>query len=113
IADHSRAIAFLIADGVRPGNGGRDYVLRRLIRRAAYVGRKLGFERPFLAEVARVVIDTMGVFYPELVTKSEMITGLTTAEEERFNRTLTTGLRYLEAAIDQMSRQGITMLPGR
>jgi alanyl-tRNA synthetase len=113
IADHSRAIAFLIADGVRPGNGGRDYVLRRIIRRAAYVGKTLGFEPPFLANVAQVVIDMLGEYYPELRSESKTISDLTTAEEERFNRTLTTGLRYVEVVIDQMSSQNSKTLPGR
>jgi alanyl-tRNA synthetase len=113
IADHSRAVAFLIADGVRPGNGGRDYVLRRIIRRAAYVGRTLGFERPFLANIARVVVDTLGAYYPELHSQSKLISDLTTAEEERFNRTLVTGLRYLEQVVDQMYTRGITTLSGR
>ena len=113
IADHSRAIAFLIADGMRPGNGGRNYVLRRLIRRAAYVGKTLGFDHPFLAKITQVVIDTMGEWYPDVRSKSEIISNLVTGEEERFNRTLTTGLRYLEVVIDQLSKQGATTLPGR
>ncbi len=113
IADHSRAIAFLIADGVQPGNGGRDYVLRRIIRRAAYVGKTLGLERPFLARITDVVIDTMGEWYPELRSKRSIVSEVTTAEEERFKRTLTTGLRYLEVAINHASEQGATLLPGR
>jgi alanyl-tRNA synthetase len=113
IADHSRAIAFLIADGVRPGNGWRDYVLRRIIRRAAYVGKTLGFERPFLASVVEAVIDTLGEWYPDLRTKREIISTVTTAEEERFNRTLATGLRFLEAAINRMAQQNTVILPGR
>ncbi len=113
IADHSRAIAFLIADGVLPGNTGRDYVLRRLIRRAAYAGKALGFEGPFLVQIAQVVVDIMGEWYPDLKSKSKAISEWTTAEEERFNRTLATGLRYLETAIDQMSKDGTPVLPGR
>jgi alanyl-tRNA synthetase len=113
IADHSRAIAFLITDGVQPGNGGREYVLRRIIRRAAYVGKTLGLERPFLASVADVVIDTMGEWYPDLQSKRGIIDEVTTAEEERFKRTLATGLGYLKSAIDQMSQQGLMLLPGR
>ncbi|HAT47156.1 MAG TPA: alanine--tRNA ligase, partial [Ktedonobacter sp.] len=73
IADHSRAIAFLIADGICPGNGGRDYVLRRIIRRAAYVGKTLGFERPFLASIVDVVIDTMREWHPDLCSKRKII----------------------------------------
>jgi alanyl-tRNA synthetase len=96
IADHSRAIAFLIADGIRPGNEGRNYVLRRILRRAAYHGQTLGFTRPFLADTADAVIDVMGEHYTELLTKRPFIKDLITAEEERFNRTLSTGLYLLE-----------------
>ncbi len=96
IADHSRAIAFLIADGIRPGNEGRNYVLRRILRRAAYHGQALGFTQPFLAETADTVIDVMGAYYTELLTKRPFIKDLITAEEERFNRTLSTGLYLLE-----------------
>ena len=113
IADHSRAIAFLIADGVLPGNTGRNYVLRRIIRRAAYAGKTLGFENPFLARITQVVIDMMGEWYPELRSRSKAISEWTTVEEERFNRTLATGLGYLEVVIDQMSKGGSTVLPGR
>jgi alanyl-tRNA synthetase len=96
IADHSRTIAFLIADGIRPGNEGRNYVLRRILRRAAYHGQTLGFTRPFLADTADTVIDVMGEHYTELHTKRPFIKDLITAEEERFNRTLSTGLYLLE-----------------
>ena len=96
IADHSRTIAFLIADGIRPGNEGRNYVLRRILRRAAYHGQVLGFTRPFLADTADAVIDLMGEHYTELRTKRPFIKDLITAEEERFNRTLSTGLYLLE-----------------
>lgn len=113
IADHSRALAFLIADGVRPGNGGRDYVLRRLIRRAAYVGKTLGFDRPFLAHITEVVIDILGTYYSELLNQCETIRNVITMEEERFNRTLNSGLRYLEMAIDQMRTQRSTVLSGK
>ncbi len=112
IADHSRAIAFLIAGGIRPGNSGRDYVLRRIIRRADYIGRTLGFERPFLAEVAEAVIETMGTRYPELHSQRENIRDWTIAEEQRFHLTLASGLRHLEVALGQMARQGETILPG-
>ncbi len=113
IADHSRALAFLIADGVRPGNGGRDYVLRRLIRRAAYIGKTLGFEQPFLAHIAEVVVDMLGTYYPELLNQRETIRKVLTMEEERFDHTLNSGLRYLEVAIDQMRTQRSTVLSGK
>jgi alanyl-tRNA synthetase len=112
IADHSRAIAFLIADGVRPSNVGRDYVLRRIIRRAAYAGKLLGLEWPFLASVADVVIDIMGDVYPELVRNRLLIDELTTSEEVRFHRTLTAGLRHLEDVLAQLSQQKGRLLPG-
>src|SRR5690606_26573096 len=73
IADHMRAATFLISDGVRPGATGRDYVCRMVIRRAVRFGTKLGFEEPFLADVADAVIDTMAVAYPELLDKREAI----------------------------------------
>ena len=84
IADHSRAITFLIAEGVVPGNEGRSYPLRLILRRAARFGRRLGFEGPFLAEMARVVIDTMGGHYTELRERRDFICEAITQEEERF-----------------------------
>ena len=114
VADHSRAIAFLIADDVRPGNMGRDYVLRRILRRAAYYGQVLGFNQPFLADTADVVIETMGTQYPELHIKRDEIKALVTVEEERFNRTLKKGLRLLEGTLlSRVHEQGTTVLPGR
>jgi alanyl-tRNA synthetase len=114
VADHSRAIAFLIADGIRPGNMGRDYVLRRILRRAAYYGQVLGFNRPFLAETADVVIEIMGTQYPELHIKRDQIKALVTVEEERFSRTLTKGLRLLEGTLlSRVHEQGTKVLPGR
>jgi len=73
IADHSRAIAFLIADGVLPGNEGRSYVLRLVLRRAARFGRRLGFRGPFLAETCDAVIDKMGAHYTELVATRKSV----------------------------------------
>ena len=99
VADHSRAVAFMIADGMRPGNEGRSYVLRRLIRRAAYFGQTIGFTKPFLAETVAAVANVMGAAYPDLVTKAEYIAEVVTAEEERFSKTLAAGLRQLEAML--------------
>src|SRR5258707_7725636 len=114
IADHSRALAFLIADGIRPGNEGRNYVLRRILRRAAYQGQELGVTQPFLAETADAVIETMGEYYTELRAKRIFIKDLITAEEERFDRTLTTGLTLLENTfLSKAAEQGSTILPGR
>lgn len=114
IADHSRAIAFLIADGIRPGNEGRNYVLRRILRRAAYQGQELGFTQPFLAETANAVIETMGEYYTELRAKRTFIKDLITAEEERFDRTLTTGVSLLENTfLRRAAEQGSMVLSGR
>jgi alanyl-tRNA synthetase len=114
IADHSRAIAVLIADGIRPGNEGRNYVLRRILRRAAYQGQELGFTQPFLAETADAVIEIMSEYYTELRAKCTFIKDLITAEEERFDRTLTTGLTLLENTfLSRATEQGATVLLGR
>ena len=102
IADHSRACAFLIADGIRPGNEGRNYVLRRILRRAAYQGQTLGLTKPFLAETAAVVIEGMGDAYPELSAKADYIKQVITTEEERFGRTLQSGLKKLETLVAAM-----------
>lgn len=112
IADHSRASAFLIADGVLPGNVGRSYVLRRLIRRAAYFGRMLGLTQPFLASIVQVTIEQLGPSYPELQRQSSEIYDVVTAEEKRFQRTLTKGLRHLEALTSQMTQQGRSIVSG-
>jgi alanyl-tRNA synthetase len=92
IADHSRATAFLIADGVMPANEGRGYVLRRIIRRAIRLGKKLGFEKPFLHKTAGFVIDQMKDAYPALVDQRAFIEKAVLAEEEQFLRTLDKGI---------------------
>ena len=112
IADHSRAITFLIAEGVVPGNEGRSYPLRLILRRAARFGRRLGFEGPFLAEMARVVIDTMGGHYAELRERRDFICEAITQEEERFLTTLAAGTQRLEALAAQLRADGATELPG-
>ena len=96
VAEHARSAAFLICDGVVPGNGGRNYVLRRVIRRAIRYGRKLGLEDAFLAQVAEVVIDRMGAAYPDLLERREFILRVMGLEEERFGHALRTGLPMLE-----------------
>ena len=96
IADHSRAVTFLIGDGVLPGTEGRSYVLRRILRRAIRHGRLLGLERPFLRQTAQVVMDQMGSFYPEILSRRDHIFRVIEMEEESFGRTLQTGLNRLE-----------------
>jgi alanyl-tRNA synthetase len=99
IADHSRAVTFLIADGVLPGNEGRGYVLRRIMRRAIRHGRLLGRREPFLGETAKVVIDTMAGAYPHLSEHRATILGVIEREERQFNRTLEAGVGLLEEAL--------------
>ena len=99
IADHSRAVTFLVADGVLPSNEGRGYVLRRIMRRAIRHGRLLGRHEPFLGETAMVVIDTMSDAYPHLAERRDEILGVIAREERQFNRTLEAGVGILEEAL--------------
>ena len=101
IAEHGRSATFLIADGVVPGNEGRGYVLRRLIRRAIRHGRLLGLEDPFLGNIAEVTIDNMGGVYPELVNNQEFIYTVIRLEEERFQQAFQNGYNILTEALDE------------
>ena len=101
IAEHGRSATFLIADGVVPGNEGRGYVLRRLIRRAIRHGRLLGLEDPFLGNIAEVTIDKMGGVYPELVNNQEFIYTVIRLEEERFQQAFQNGYNILTEALDE------------
>ena len=112
IAEHGRGIPFLIADGVSPSNEGRGYVLRRVLRRASLFGRRLNLDRPFLNEVAEVVIDEMGHIYPELMANRGLIKEVIKAEEERFINTLDSGLNLVERLINEALEQGREQLPG-
>jgi alanyl-tRNA synthetase len=112
VADHARALTFLIGDGVLPSNEGRGYVLRRILRRAARHGVLLGVERPFLFGVADAVIDEMKGAYPELEERRAFITDRIRRDEERFLETLTNGLGLLEDEIERLRESGATQLPG-
>jgi alanyl-tRNA synthetase len=112
IADHARAVTFLIGDGVLPANEGRGYVLRRILRRAARHGALLGLERPFLFAVAEAVIERMGDPFPELVERRAFITDRVRREEERFLETLGKGLSLLEGEIRELRARGGKQLPG-
>ena len=113
IADHARACTFMIGDGVLPGNEGRSYVLRMILRRAARFGKLIGFDQPFLAQVAEVVIDQMGSHYTDLPAKEAYILQTITDEEERFHRTLNTGLALLEDQMVALRSEGQAVIPGR
>ena len=99
IADHARAVDFMISDGILPGNEGREYVLRRLLRRAVFHGRLLGIEGAFLTKFIDEVNRLMGEAYPELLKNVALVKGIVAAEEERFSTTLDTGRTYLDEAI--------------
>jgi len=101
IADHARATAFLVNDGVMPANEGRNYVLRRIMRRALRFGWKLGMEKPFLHEVTDEVVDRFADAYPELGERRDFIHEVVLAEERRFQRTLRRGLVLLDRELDE------------
>lgn len=100
MAEHGRSSTFLIADGVIPGNEGRGYVLRRVIRRAIRHGRKLGLDEPFLGEIAKVTIDKMGGIFPELRNNQEFILNVIQLEEERFEQAFENGYSLLTEALE-------------
>ncbi len=112
IADHGRAAAFLIADGVLPGNIGRGYVLRMIIRRAARFGRSIGFTDPFLSDIARVYIDMMAEFYPELSRNQDHVLHTLKLEEERFSKTLDAALSQLELTLAELHHEQNNEIPG-
>jgi alanyl-tRNA synthetase len=112
IADHSRAVTFLIGDGIMPANDGRGYVLRRVLRRAARHGKLLGINKPFLHESARVVIGMMKHVYPDLADKASYITKVILNEEQRFMETLDAGLRILQEETAALKKAGQSVLPG-
>ncbi|MBA4693882.1 MAG: alanine--tRNA ligase [Congregibacter sp.] len=107
IADHLRSTAFLIADGVTPGNEGRGYVLRRIIRRAIRHGNKLGAKEPFFAQLVPDLIGQMGEAYPQLASQQSAITAALQGEEEQFARTLDNGMAILEEALEQIADRTI------
>jgi alanyl-tRNA synthetase len=109
IADHARATAFLVADGVFPDKTGREYVLRRIMRRAIYHGWLLGMKKPFLAGMAGMAVDAMGDVYPELRERRSVILEVSEQEERRFRETLDRGLRILD---EEAAKLGGKQIPG-
>ncbi|HET7057043.1 MAG TPA: alanine--tRNA ligase [Thermomicrobiales bacterium] len=112
VADHIRGGTFLIADGVLPGNEGRSYVLRRILRRAIKNGRQLGIDKPFLSDLAEVVIAQFADNYPELRERRSQIIKVLNHEEQTFRRTLSTGMGRFQALADSISATGGTVVPG-
>jgi len=112
IADHSRAVTFLICDGVLPSNEGRGYVLRRIMRRAARHAKMLGFSDPVLYRMVDAVSEVMGEAYPDLLQREEYIRKVVRAEEERFAETLDNGLRILNDEVASLKNEGCTVIPG-
>ena len=112
IADHARAASFLIADGVVPGNMGRNYVVRMIIRRAYRFGGKIGLHEPFMAKVASRVIEIYGDFYPELVRHRTAILSAITREEEQFQRTLDRATAQLEGMLNDLQANNRKILSG-
>ena len=112
IADHSRTAAIIIGDGVTPGNEGRGYVLRRLLRRIIRAAKLLGVEQPIMAELMVTVRDAMGPSYPELVSDFDRIQRIAVAEETAFNRTLASGSKLFEDAAAATKSAGKSVLGG-
>ena len=111
--EHGRAISFIIADGVIPANDGRGYVLRRLLRRGALFGRKLGLDKPFLTNIAEATVERMGKIYPELKQRQNFIFKVIRLEEERFEETLNTGLEIIDNIINKKPSQSRGEISGR
>lgn len=112
VADHTKAVTFLICDGVLPSNEGRGYVLRRLLRRAARHGRTLGIKELFLTKIVDKVIENYGGFYTELNEKKDYIKKVVALEEERFNETIDSGMEILKSYIDEVIAKGEKTLSG-
>lgn len=112
ITDHMRAVTFLIYDGVVPGNEGRGYVLRRLLRRAARHARQLGIQQSVLADISDVVIKQMSVGYPELEDRRDFIFNMIDLEERRFRETLDQGVNLLDELMNDLASRGETVIKG-
>ncbi len=112
IADHARALTFAIADGAVPGNEGRGYVLRRILRRAARYGRKLNLQKPFIYKLVDVLVKTMGDVFPEIKEKQEFVEKVIKAEEESFNATLDRGIELFEEITTDLKKKGKNKIPG-
>ncbi len=112
IADHIRALTFAIADGAVPGNDGRGYVLRRILRRAARYGRKINLKDPFLYKLVDILAENMGDVFPEVVEKKDYVKKIIKAEEDSFNATLDRGIELFNDIVNRLNKQKIKVIPG-
>jgi len=112
IVDHIRTLSFAIADGALPSNEGRGYVLRRILRRGARFGRKLGLEEPFIYRLVPTLVEMMGYVFPELVERSEHVARVIRGEEESFGRTLSRGIELFEEVAERLEAEGAGTFPG-
>lgn len=112
IADHIRALTFAIADGAVPGNDGRGYVLRRILRRAARYGRKINLKEPFLFNLVDVLVSTMGNVFPEIKEKQNYVKKVIKAEEENFNATLDRGIELFDEVVRRLNKNNQKIIPG-
>jgi alanyl-tRNA synthetase len=112
ITDHVRAVTFMVSDGIMPNNEGRGYVLRRLLRRAARHGKLLGVEGNFLTDLVDDVIKVSGEAYPDLVARQDYIKKIISIEEERFQKTIDSGLSILNGYVEELKKSGKTELSG-
>lgn len=112
IADHIRTLSFAIADGIQPGNNDRNYVLRRILRRAVRYGRSLGFQEPFFYKLVDVLARTMGDIFPEIRERKEFVQGVIRTEEESFNKTLDKGLSLFETEVEKLVAAGEKQISG-
>ncbi|MCE5195422.1 MAG: alanine--tRNA ligase [Nitrospiraceae bacterium] len=112
IADHIRAITFLISEGLMPSNEGRGYVLRRIIRRASRHAKLLGMHEPVLSRFIDPLVESMRDFYPEIVDENKRTSKILTLEEERFSRTLEQGMKIMDDVIANAKKSGLKSIPG-
>jgi len=112
IADHIRALTFVIGEGTVIGNTDRGYVLKRILRRAARYGRRLGMDRPFIHNLVDVVVDTMRHAYPEIAHRPRFVADVIRADEEAFHRTMSSGVDLLDAELASLTKSGAKVFPG-
>jgi alanyl-tRNA synthetase len=112
IADHVRTLTFALGDGAVPGNDGRGYVLRRILRRAARYGRKINLHEPFLFKLVQVIVNTMGTVFPEIKEKQKYIEKIIRSEEESFNATLDRGIDLFEKIVSDLQAKKMNIIPG-